>query len=291
MAETNANKPLDDIIRNLGDRYFNPKNVTEYVHLALFGDNWKRNENNKTYPDELNVRRDIYIINRLMDVNCLNNDAIKRIGYVLTHSQAFGILLDLLQRPELWDTIINSKVYHDVVVKLCEDKQFNNIEKCNQFLTENKEEIINKIYLKFRQDGFVDYKPLWGHANYKLIRQLVKDGLDLMLDKQKELLITQQLNPDDSNIMKNIERITEINDQWGTKTCNINTIFHKIISLQNKKGGHFIKKNMKTRNIKKQTIKKQTIKKQTIKKQTTHKRNTIKRNTKKRNMKKQKLPK
>lgn len=249
---------MDEIIRKLGDQSFIPKNVIEYVHLVLFEDNWKRNNINTKRPDELNVvRRDIYIINRLMDVNCLNTDAIKRIGYVLTHSQAFGILLELLKKPDTWNIIRGSKVFNDVVKEICEIEKLN-IEECNQ-LKENKDEIINKIYLKFRREGFVNYTTIWGEDNYRLIRQLVKDGLDLILKNQKEV-------SNDSNIMHNKELIETINKKWGT--CNIDAIFRKL-------GGK--KQNIKKRTTKKQTTKKRTTKKQTIKKQNERKRN-IKKN-------------
>lgn len=265
---------MDEIIRNLGP--FIPKNVIEYVHLVLFEDNWKRNNINTKPPDDLNVvRRDIYIINRLMDVNCLNTDAIKRIGYVLTHSQAFGILSDLLKQlsknPDTWNIVKESKVYNDVVNEICEieklNKVRNNIEKCNQFLNENKDEIINKIYWKFRREGFVDYTTLWGKDNYQLIRLLVKDGLDLMLNKQKEVFISRNLNIDDSNIMKNMELIKTINEKWGTGKCNIDAIFRKL-------GG-------KKRNIKRRNTKKQNTKKQNKRKRNTRKRNTRKQKTRK----------
>lgn len=305
---------MKTLFGNDANSHYFPVDPLESLHLLLFSEKWKKTETSKR-PDKINiVRRDMFVTNRILQVDCLNDNAIKQMGYYITSPNTPDLLSKILEETDM-DIIIKSKIYDDTIDKYCNDRIMLTREKCITHIKNDKQELISNIGYFLLQNGFDNYTTLLGKDNKHLFIHITKEFLNRAIEIQKdkinfqinnlvseinnlhmkniggqqdkfeiernnkiikenELKIENLFN-DDNLFQTDIALIRFINKKWGNGKCSFENLY-KYMGGDSGKKYNRIKYNRKKYNMKKYN-RKRTIKKS--KRKTTNKRTTNKRKT------------
>lgn len=305
---------MKTLFGNDAKSHYFPVDPLESLHLLLFSEKWKKTETSK-HPDKINiVRRDMFITNRILQVDCLNDNAIKQMGYYITSPNTSDLLSKILKETDM-DMIIKSKIYEDTINKYCNDRIMLTREKCIKHIENDKEVLISNIEDFLLQNGFDNYTTLVGKDNKHLFIHITKEFLNRAIEKQKDNInlqinnLVSEINNlhmkniggqqdkfeiernnkiikenelkiehlfyDDNLFQTDIALIRFINKKWGTGKCDFEKLYRYM------QGGNSRKKYNREKYNRKRTIKKSKRKK-------TNKRTTNKRTTNKRKMNRKK---